>query len=394
MMSTATINTLIIFGLFAAFIILTLLFNKGRQLKITFTIDAGGEKRIEILASRRWNEVEVRVDGTQACIISKKELLSGYDLRLSDGSILNIKRPRFFLDMRRLLITKNGLPLAPSLTGYDNQMAVTNAAYLIYIVAMVNLILGILSIFVKIEAFTEFNFGWLNVVYGLVFMVLGFFAQRKSVEAMILFIIIFGLDSFSFLLLSFQTGLYIIILIFLGRLVFLAPAFLALGEIFRRRTKTVSVLFNLAGAVLMIVAMVGMCGMLTWSISNLVTSWKDLTSRYPNILPHPTALSSTLPAKSTVETGSSCYLKIIDTAEFVNMRDRADNSSGKVVDYLEKNDMAVVLGSDNGSPGNEWWYVEVEHKGITRQGWVIGKWVKFENSRNCSQVQQIATPYP
>jgi hypothetical protein len=393
-MSTITINSLIIFGLLVAFIILTLVFNKGRQLKITFTIDAGGEKRIELLASRKWNEVEVRVDGAQACIISKKELLYGYDLRLSDGSVLNIKRPRFFLDMRRLLITKNGLPISRSITGYDNQMAITNAAYLIYIVAMINLILGILAIFVKIEAFTQFNFGWLNIVFGLVFMVLGFFAQRKSVAAMILFIVIFGVDSLSYLFLSFQSGLYIIILIFLGRLVFLAPAFLALGEIFRRKMKTVSVLFNIAGAVLMTVAMVGMCGVLTWSISNVVTSWKDLTSKYPNILPHPAALTATLPSKLTVKTGGSCFLKIKDTAEFVNMRDKADNSSGKVVDYLDKNDVAVVLGRDNGSPGNEWWFIEVEHKGITRQGWVTGKWVKFENSANCSQVQQIATPYP
>jgi hypothetical protein len=393
-MSTVTTNIWIIFGLFVAFIILTLLLNRGRQLKITFTIDASGEKRIEILASRKWNEVEVRVDGTQVCIISKKELLSGYDLRLSDGSVLNIRRPRFFLDMRRLLITRNGLAISRSITGYDNQMAVTNAAYLIYIVALVNLILGVLSIFVKIDAFIPFNFGWLNVVYGLGFMVLGFFAQRKSVAAMILFIVIFGLDSFSFLLLSFQTGLYIIILIFLGRLVFLAPAFLALGEIFRRRTKTVSVLFNIAGAVLMIVAMVGMCGVLTWSISNLVTSWNDLTSKYPNILPHPAALSATLPSKALVKTDGSCFLKIKDTAQYVNMRDKANNSAGKVIDYLDKNDVATVLGNDNGSSGNEWWYVEVVHKGITNQGWVTSKWVKLENSADCSLVHQIATPFP
>ena len=95
-MSTVTTPILIVSGLFAAFIILTLLFNKGRQLKITFTMDAGGQKRIEILASRKWNEVEVRVDGVQACIISKKELFSGYDLPLSDGSVLNIKASQIF----------------------------------------------------------------------------------------------------------------------------------------------------------------------------------------------------------------------------------------------------------------------------------------------------------
>ncbi len=389
-MSTVTTTILVISGLFVAYIILTLLFNKGRQLKITFTIDAGGEKRIEILASRKWNEVEVRVDGIQACIISKKELFSGYDLPLSDGSVLNIKRPRFFLDMRRLLITRNGLPISRSVTGYDNQMAVTNAAFLIYIVAMVNLILGILSIFVKIDAIAMFNFGWLNVIFGFVFLVLGFFAQRKSIVAMILFIVIFGLDSLTLLFLLLQTGNYIIILVFLIRLVFLAPVFLALGEIFRRKTKIVSRLFNFAGAILMIVAMVGMCGVVTWSISNAVAAIKEITSSYPISGKRPT----TLPAALVIRSDGSCNIKIKDTAASVNMRDKADSSIGKVVDYLDKSDIATVLGSDGSSKGNEWWFIEVTHKGKTNQGWVTNKWVEFEDSANCSQIKPIATPFP
>jgi hypothetical protein len=34
------------------------------------------------------------------------------------------------------------------------------------------------------------------------------------------------------------------------------------------------------------------------------------------------------------------------------------------------------------------------HKGITNQGWVTSKWVKLENSADCSLVHQIATPFP
>ena len=292
--------------------------------------------------------------------------------------------------MRRLLITRNGLPISRSVTGYDNQMAVTNAAYIIYIAAMVNLILGILSIFVKIDAFAIFNFGWLNVLFGLIFLVLGFFARRKSIAAMILFIVIFGLDSFSFLWLFVQTGNYIIILAFLMRIVFLAPVFLGLGEIFRRKAKVVSKLFNIAGAVLMIVAMVGMCGVVTWSITNAVAAIKGIASAYPISGKRPPAIT----AASAIRSDGSCNLKIKDTAESVNMRDKADSSIGKVVDYLGRQDLAVVLGTDGGAPGNEWWFIEVVHDGSKVQGWVTGKWVEFDDGVNCALIKAVATPFP
>lgn len=389
-MSTVTTNVLIVVGILVAIFILTLIFNKGKQLKMIFTIDAGGEKRVEILASRKWNEIEVRVDGILACTISKKELLSGYDLQLSDGSVLNIKRPRFFLNMQRLLITRNGQPISHSITSYDNQMAVNNAAHLIYIIALVNLILGIISIFINMEAFSPFQFGWLNIIFGFVFMILGFFTQRKSVAAMILFIVIFGLDSLSFLLLLLQTGNYIIILVFLIRLVVLAPVFLGLGEVFRRKTKIVSTLFNITGAVLMIAALVGMCGVVTWAITNAVTAFKGISSSYPISGKRINSVQATF----GVGKNGSCTLKIKDTAEAVNIRDAADSSTGKVVDYLGKGDLAEVLGKDGGATGNTWWFIEVVHGGSTVQGWVNNKWVEFEVSANCSRIKVIATPFP
>jgi hypothetical protein len=101
-------------------------------------------------------------------------------------------------------------------------------------------------------------------------------------------------------------------------------------------------------------------------------------------------LSATLVQKSD----GSCQLKIKGTAEFVNIRDKADSSIGKVVDYLKKGDVAAVLGTDGSSTGNEWWLIEVVHDGNPIQGWVTGKWVEFVNSVNCSQIKPVATPFP
>ncbi len=90
---------------------------------------------------------------------------------------------------------------------------------------------------------------------------------------------------------------------------------------------------------------------------------------------------------------TSCYLTLQDTAESVYIRDKANKSSGKIIDYLNINDVALVLGHD-GYPADGWWYIEVTHREKTIKGWIAGKWVKLQNEENCSQVKQIATPFP
>lgn len=90
---------------------------------------------------------------------------------------------------------------------------------------------------------------------------------------------------------------------------------------------------------------------------------------------------------------TSCYLTLQDTAESVYIRDKADKSNGNIVDYLNINDVALVLGND-GNPNDGWWYIEITHKGKTVKGWIGSRWVKLQNTENCSQVKQIATPFP
>ena len=357
---------------------------------MAFSIDGGTEKRIEILTNAKWRKSEIRIDGNPAASLSKNELYAGYDIPLSDGSILNFKLAKHVLQPDRMQITKNGHPIAPLITSYDNQMMVNNAANTIYIVAFINLIVGIISLFVKIEAFALFKFGWMNVAIGLVFLLLAIFAQRKSFIAMLLFIIIFGIDSLSYVVLSLATGNYFVILVFLVRIVFLGPVFLGLGEIFRKKNKFISKIFSIIGAAAMVAAMLGMLAILAWAIMNVITTGKQLTPYFSRA----SGKSATISAPLAVPSGGSCNLKIKDTAKSVNIRDKADSSTGKVVDYLSNSDVATVLGSDGGTAGNEWWLIEVLHDGKTVRGWVTGKWVDIENSASCSKLQSIATPTP
>lgn len=90
---------------------------------------------------------------------------------------------------------------------------------------------------------------------------------------------------------------------------------------------------------------------------------------------------------------TSCYLTLKDIAESVYVRDKADKTNGKIVDYLDINDVALVLGHD-GNPNDGWWYIEITHRGKSNKGWIATKWVKLQDVENCSQMKQIATPFP
>jgi len=101
----------------------------------------------------------------------------------------------------------------------------------------------------------------------------------------------------------------------------------------------------------------------------------------------------TFAATLTALPKTSCYLTLVDTAESVYIRDKADKTNSKIVDYLDMNDVALVLGHD-GYPNDGWWYIQITHRGKTTEGWIATKWVKLQSLENCAQVKQIATPFP
>lgn len=389
-MNTVTTNIMIVAGVGIALIILLAILSKRKQLVMAMTIDVGGEKRLEIITNAKWRETEIKLDGSHVATLTKNELYSGYDLKLTDGSILNIKLAKHVLQPDRIQITVNGQSIAPVLTRFDNERVINNAAGMVYMIAAINLIFGVISLFVKIEAFAQLKLGWQNIIFGLVYLILGFFTHRRSALALILFILIFGFDSFPFIILSFLTLNSLVIGVLLVRVAFLAAAFIALGEIYNRKNKAISKAGYYVGSGLLIVVLLVFCVGTSWAALNAVSSVKQLFSAYPNLLPHPATMS----APKTMSSSDSCRLKIKDTAESVNMRDKADSSTGKVVDYLARNDLASVLGNDGGTAGNEWWFIEVVHDGKIIQGWVTSKWVEFENGATCSGMQQIATPFP
>lgn len=388
-MNATWIPALIIFG--ATIIIIAIMaFSRRKQIMMAFTLHEDGENRLEISSDGKWRSTDIRLDGKLAATLSKGELFKGYDLTLQGGSVLQFKLKRHFMQRERIQITVNGQSIRSKVTGVENDMIIHNAAGLLFMIAAINLIIGFISIYFKPEGLIRLGLGWQNIAFGLVYVILGIFTGRKSALALILFILIFGVDSVAFVILSLVTLNWIFIFILLFRMAFLSAAFIALGEIYQRRGSPVAGPIRIVGIVLIILSLVGFCGGTTWAFTNAFVSIRQLTEAYPNLVPHRAAS----PTPGVVAANSGCSLKVKDTAESVNIRDQADSSTGKVVGVLYRGDIANVIGSDGGLIGNAWWLIAVKQDGNNIQGWVTGKYVELGNEKGCVKVPTVATPYP
>lgn len=103
-----------------------------------------------------------------------------------------------------LQVLRNGQPLPGSAS--DLQTKVKNAYTMVYFVAGLNLVLGLVSFLFNVGFLQQIGIGFGSTLFGLVFLALGFFVQRKSTTALILAIVIFALDGIVGIFLAASQG--------------------------------------------------------------------------------------------------------------------------------------------------------------------------------------------
>ena len=65
---------------------------------------------------------------------------------------------------------------------------------IIYLIAGLNIVLGFIALVFQVEFLQTLGFGIISVAIGFMFLVLGFFTQRRSLIALIIALTIYGLD--------------------------------------------------------------------------------------------------------------------------------------------------------------------------------------------------------
>ncbi len=197
--------------------------------KQSFALEPGGQKRLEVAWKWQYKNTTVSLDGRAlGTIPDQRALRAGQHFQLVDGSIIKVQLVAKWYGSE-LQVHRDGQPLPGSAS--DPGTRLKNAYWMVYFVAGLNIALGLISLLLNVTFLQELGLGFFSIIYGVVFLVLGFFVQRKSTIALILAIIIFALDGILGCVLSAVAGSTPSVGGLLVRIILLVPMIQGVGAI-------------------------------------------------------------------------------------------------------------------------------------------------------------------
>ncbi|MDD1444172.1 hypothetical protein MEO93_28300 [Dolichospermum sp. ST_sed3] len=156
--------------------------------KVKYALERGGDKSLEISWKGRFKNTKVQLKGNLIGEIpNKKELMTGKIFQLPDGTSLKVQ-----LVKSELRVLQNDKPVPGSISDPITRLGLSFG--IIYFIAGLNIVLGFIALIFQVEFLQTLGFGIISVAIGFIFLVLGFFTQRRSRIALIVAVIIFGLD--------------------------------------------------------------------------------------------------------------------------------------------------------------------------------------------------------
>src|SRR5512136_1169573 len=171
--------------------------------KREYALERGGDKSLEIFWEGNWKNTTVRLNGNLiGAIPNKAELGTGQIFQLPDGTALRVQ-----LVNNELRVLRNDKPLPGSSS--DPAAKLAQSFGIIYFIAGLNIVLGFIALIFQVGFLQTLGFGIISVAIGFMFLVLGFFTQRRSLIALIIALIIYSLDTVLALLSGFNTALVI-----------------------------------------------------------------------------------------------------------------------------------------------------------------------------------------
>jgi hypothetical protein len=160
-----------------------------------FALERGETPRLELSWSLGWQKFEVRFDGAPIGTIEggMKSVREGRDFQLPDGTTVTVKLVSQMANTApELQVLRNGKPLPGSAS--DPEVRLRNAYNLIYVIAVLNVVLGVVAEVGKVSFLQELGLGWYSVAFGLIYAALGYFTSKRSTLALGAAVGLFALD--------------------------------------------------------------------------------------------------------------------------------------------------------------------------------------------------------
>lgn len=156
-------------------------------------LEAGGPERLELSWGMFWKNFQVKLDGrTVGTAEGSKQLKEGVQFQLLDGSSLSVQLVTKAFDAE-LQVLRDGVPLPGSAS--DPEQRIRNGAYLLYFLAGLNTLLGVVVMAIGNEMLEGLGMGIGSILFGAIVAVLGFFTYRRTRVAPILAIVLYVADS-------------------------------------------------------------------------------------------------------------------------------------------------------------------------------------------------------
>jgi hypothetical protein len=163
------------------------------EMKWNYDLEPGGGQSLEISTGNfGWKKkTEVRLNGNLiGTFPNQLALAEGQVLQLPDGTALRIQRVN-----NKLRVLRNDKRL-PSISSEVHST--------IYFIGGLSIVLGLITLIFQAEFPQTLGFGVFSIAIGSMFLVLGFLTQRRSLIALIIAMIIFGLEGAAVLLSGFK----------------------------------------------------------------------------------------------------------------------------------------------------------------------------------------------
>jgi hypothetical protein len=140
-----------------------------------YALERGGEKSLVVsFDGRNWKNTEIRLnDELVGSFPDKKALTAGQAFTLPDDSVLSVQFTR-----RMLILLRDGVPVPGSAS--DPFHVLSTSCQIIYFIAGLNVVLGLIAWTFQSVYLRSLSYGAISIAVGLVLLVLGLLAQRRS----------------------------------------------------------------------------------------------------------------------------------------------------------------------------------------------------------------------
>jgi hypothetical protein len=153
-----------------------------------YALEENGHRRLKISWKGSWKNLSVRLDDDLIGTVStRKDLMAGQEFVLPDGSRLQLQLLSSHLTTD-LKILRDGRPIPGSTRMLTSRFQ--EAYGIVFLIAGLNLLLGIAAMLFPIEFLRQIA-GLPSIIFGLIYFVLGLFARRRSITALLMAIILF-----------------------------------------------------------------------------------------------------------------------------------------------------------------------------------------------------------